>query len=881
MSKLLPKVLAAGAAVSLLTLPGTAPVAAAGLGESSTTSTQEPTDDSAPAETGASDPGDASAAPTTAPTADPNAAPAGTKVQLMGITDFHGRISEAGAQVASVVEEERAKFAAEDNAAGTAFIAAGDSIGASTYVSSSQEDSPTIDVLNAIGLQGSATGNHEYDRGIDDLTGRVASEADFPYLAANVYDKGTTDVVDGLEDYTTLDVGGVKIAVIGVVTQDTTSLVSPSGIANVDFGDPTDAVNRVVGEIEALPEDQQPDMTVVEAHLGASATDSLEAAEASNAEFKKLVTEADASVDALLTGHTHLASNFNAPVPGDPERTRPVLQAGNYGSYVGQIKLESDGAGNWTTSSSDLLPTDDKDYASPVVDEVKQIVADAEEQAKGPGSVVEGTITEDITRAFTEDGAEDRGAESTLGNLVADSLKDGVEDSQLAPADFGITNPGGLRTDLKCDDIYNNEQPCEVTAAELNAVLPFANDHGVVTMKGADVIGLFEEQWQPDGASRPFLHLGISKELDVVYDSTAARGERVKSVKVNGEEIDPNRDYRVATLSFLAAGGDNFSSFAKGSFELSGLTDFETWTNYFQKNSPVAPDKSERQADAAQDVISTGDVTAELTAPADGIAPGASGDFVLKTESQGEVPGPIDVTVDVPEGYSVEAGTPQSATAQTSATGSSAAGSSAAEAGAQAAAATITLDGIPAGTSEVPITVTAPEDASGEVTVTTTLQAGEADWWDNNPMPLPHPFEATAQIVGGSGSDAGADADGGSADADGGGAGADGGSADGSDQGGSDASSNGGSADSSDQGASDANGANASADGANASSNGGGAGSGAGSDSASNASGSKDGGDLPRTGFEALNLVATALALIVAGGAAIAVVRRRKANISI
>jgi 5'-nucleotidase len=240
------------------------------------------------------------------------------------------------------------------------------------------------------------------------------------------------------------------------------------------------------------------------------------------------------------------------------------------------------------------------------------------------------------------------------------------------------------------------------------------------------------------------------------------------------------------------------------------------------------------------------------------------------------VPGPIDVTVDVPEGYSVEAGTPQSATAKASATGSSAA-----EAGAQAAAATITLDGIPAGTSEVPITVTAPEDASGEVTVTTTLQAGEADWWDNNPMPLPHPFEATAQIVGGSGSDAGADADGGSADADGGSADADGGSADGSDQGGSDASSNGGSADGSDQGASDANGANATADGANASSNGGGAGSGAGSDSASNASGSKDGGDLPRTGFEALNLVATALALIVAGGAAIAVVRRRKANISI
>ncbi len=154
-------------------------------------------------------------------------------------------------------------------------------------------------------------------------------------------------------------------------------------------------------------------MTVVEAHLGASSTESLAAAEASNAEFKKLVTEADPSIDALLTGHTHLPSNFDAPVPGDPDRTRPVIQAGNYGSVVGQLQLESDGAGNWTTTKSDLISTKDKDYASPVVDKVKQIVADADEKAKGPGSVVAGTITEDITRA-TKDGAEDRGAESTL-----------------------------------------------------------------------------------------------------------------------------------------------------------------------------------------------------------------------------------------------------------------------------------------------------------------------------------------------------------------------------------------------------------------------------------------------------------------------------------
>src|SRR5699024_7386773 len=103
--------------------------------------------------------------------------------------------------------------------------------------------------------------------------------------------------------------------------------VSPAGIEGVEFGDPTDAVNRVADEIEELPADEQPDMTVVEAHLGASSTESLEDALASNAEFNKLVTEADASIDVLFTGHTHLPYSFEAPVPGEPDRTRPVLEA--------------------------------------------------------------------------------------------------------------------------------------------------------------------------------------------------------------------------------------------------------------------------------------------------------------------------------------------------------------------------------------------------------------------------------------------------------------------------------------------------------------------------------------------------------------------------
>ena len=869
MSKLVTKVLATGAAVSMLTLPGLTPaIAAPSLGngnapEDSATSPSE----SAPAnpdesanETSA---GGSSATSENDATdeqdsgIDAQAAPEGTKVQLLNITDFHGRISEAGTQVASVVEEERAKFGTGGDNMGTGVLSTGDNIGASTYTSSSQNDKPTLDVLNAIGVQTSAVGNHEFDKGIDDLTGRVSDAADFPYSAANVYDKGTENVVDGLDEYSIVDVGGVSIAVIGVVTKDTASLVSPDGIADLEFGDPTDAVNRVAEDLENLPEDEQPDMTVVEAHLGASSTESLEDAKASNAEFKKLVTEADASVDAMFTGHTHMPYAFEAPVPGEPDRTRPVIEAGSYGEYVGQVTMRVDGNSNWQASGIDLIDTEDKSYDSEVVDKVAGIISDAEEKAKELGSEVTGTISEDITRA-TKDGEEDRGAESTLGNLVADALKEGVEETQLEEADFGVTNAGGLRTDLLCDQIYNNEDKCEVTVAELNGVLPFANDHGVVTLKGEDVIGVFEEQWQPDDASRPFLHLGVSDDVDVVYDSDADKGEHVKSVKVDGEEIDPNKDYRVATLSFLAAGGDNYTSFAKGDFEQSGLTDFETWENYFNKHQAegedVTPDKNERQADAAKDVIDNGELSAELTGPKS-IKPGESAEFVLKTDAKSEVSGPVDVTVDLPDGYTAEA----AAQSKAQSTSAGATKGKAPEVSAEAAAKTITLDSIPAGESETPVTVTAPKDASGEVAVKVSVQANvEGPWWDDNPLPLAHEFEATVAVGDNADASAGDDgsADGGNAD----GGAADGGSADGGDNaaGGSDGSSNAGGG---------ADGANASADGGSADGSG------------ADANGSKDGGDLPRTGFETFNIVAAALALIVAGGTAVTIVRRRKLSI--
>ncbi|WP_061941879.1 bifunctional metallophosphatase/5'-nucleotidase [Brevibacterium ravenspurgense] len=688
-------------------------------------------------------------------------APEGTKLQVLGITDFHGRIADPDGQaMASTVENERAE--AEGS---SVLLSAGDNIGASTYVSSSQKDEPTIDYLNALGLDASAMGNHEYDRGFKDFSERVLAgehKAEFPHLAANVYKKGTKELSEGVKDYEIIEKDGIKIAVIGVVTQETASLVSPSGIDMLDFGKTAEAVERTSKKIAELPEGEAPDVTIVQAHVGmseAAAGDSCDAALGKSKEVKSILDAADDSVDAFFLGHTHIPVNCTYK-KGD--NTVPVMQAGQYGKNVAAVNLTSKGDGNWTVDSQEILDTKGQEASTEITNKTGEIIKAATEKSQEIGKEVAGEIDEDITRAF-KDGKEDRGAESTLGNLVADALNEGTGLSQLEKSDFGITNPGGLRTDLKVDDIFQDEKPGEVTVAELNEVLPFANDHGVVSLKGSDVIQLFEEQWQPEGSSRPFLHLGISKELEVIYDSEADRGKHVVSVKVGGEDIDPDKTYRVATLSFLAAGGDNFSAFANGKFEQSGLTDFEIWEAYFNarqdEGKKVKADKDERQADAALDVMKNGDLEVSIKHPSNKddafeIKAGTTEEISVQFNAKKKIEGPLQMTLDLPKGVSVDLGKHAVKDKKNVAQ----------------------FDSVPEGKSEVKFKVTASKDAGkkdepkaggkvdgaeaasegaegkaepvkGPKMTATLIAAPNAGWWDNNPLPIGGKVEIPVNVL--------------------------------------------------------------------------------------------------------------------------------------
>ena len=453
------------------------------------------------------------------------------QINLVGINDFHGRIDANTVKWAGTVLKLERDTAGVP-AANSLVVGAGDLIGASSFASAVANDQPTIDVMNEVGLDASAVGNHEFDKGWPDLRDRVIGPAATPnakwtYLGANVYQKGTT--TPALPEYATYTVDGVRVGVIGAVTQETPSLVSPGGITALDFGDPVVAVNRVAGQLsDGNAANGEADVLVATFHAGSNVTSSYaDAVAGGGAEFAGMANLSP-TIDAIFNGHTHQKYVFDQPVTGGDRPTRPIVQTGQYGENVGQIVLTYDkDTGKVTDSSASntaRVTTSDADLITHFgadLQKVKDTVDAALANAKVVGDQPVGKISADVTTAYkggayasgkyTGGERDERGQESTLGDLVANALRDGIPATQ-GKADLGVVNPGGLRAEL----LYAGEpgtNPANtdgvVSFAEANNVLPFVNNVWLVQLTGAQLRAVLEQQWQPSGADRPYLHLGL------------------------------------------------------------------------------------------------------------------------------------------------------------------------------------------------------------------------------------------------------------------------------------------------------------------------------------------------------------------------------------
>jgi len=587
-------------------------------------------------------------APTTASAAEP----ASTTIDIVDVNDFHGRIESEGttadkaagaAKLAAVVQAQRE---ANPN---TIFTSAGDNVGASTFTSFVQQDDPTIDVLNQMHLDVSAIGNHELDKGQDDLTGRIEDRATWPYISANIVKQGTTD--PAFTPWSIVEKGGVKVGFIGATTEALIpGLVSPGGVQGLAMAPIVSSVNRYADELtDGDAANGEADVLVLLVHEGAT-TSALSDATGSGA-FGQITGKVSSKVAAIVSAHTH--AKYDHEIAGPDGTVRPVIQTGSYGMNYGHLQLTVGADRKLTGISAEVLPLNTataKPADTTSVDAVTKTVADAKAIADVKGKEQLGTITGDLRRAVQSDGTtENRGGESTLGNNIAEVQRWATErqGSQIA-----FMNPGGLRTDLVYASSGAGDEDGSVSYKEAALVQPFANTLVTEDLTGQQIKDALEQQWQPDGLERPFLKLGVSNGFAYTYDPSAGRGERITGMTLDGEPIALDQTVKVTVNSFLSTGGDNFAAFAGGTNKAdSGQVDLQAQADYFAAHDAVEPPMDQRAVGVTTTPVPEGgfqpgdEVTVDLSSLVFSNAGDQSGDVSVSAGDQVLATSPVDTTV--------------------------------------------------------------------------------------------------------------------------------------------------------------------------------------------------------------------------------------------
>ena len=533
------------------------------------------------------------------------------KLQLLAFNDYHGHVESTTAGTiegapAGGGEYLSAKLTElRKGKRNSLTVAAGDLIGGSPAFSGLFHDEPSVETLNEMGLDISGVGNHEFDEGVTELlrmqNGGCHPEdgcyfpddpyagADFKWLAANVVNEETGKTV--LPPYKIKKVNGVKVAFIGMTLEGTPALVAAAGIQGYDFRDEAETANKLVPKLRR----KGVQAIVVLLHEGGSQTPPPGDVDACAGISGPIVAINDAlhpEIDAIITGHTHLPYNCRLLDPNG--RPRIVTSAYSYGRVVSEINLVLFKRSGEVNRRRSIAVNHVVDQASLTPDPaISAILAKWQPLYDESGNTPVGTITADINRGGVE--GSDRGVESAAGNLVADAQ---LWATSANGADLALMNPGGVRSDLLYAE-SDGEGDGVVTFGEAFTFQPFGNTLVTYPMTGAQIVSVLEEQCQPLGSDRPFLHLGVSEgftyDLATTIDAGDCTSVTVSNVMLNGVALDPAASYVVTVNNFLADGGDNFGTFATITApRLDGGNDLLAFTNYLGTFSPVAPPPTDR-----------------------------------------------------------------------------------------------------------------------------------------------------------------------------------------------------------------------------------------------------------------------------------------------
>jgi 2',3'-cyclic-nucleotide 2'-phosphodiesterase (5'-nucleotidase family) len=506
-----------------------------------------------------------------------------TLVPLIGLNDFHGQLEQTtltadgravtvggAAQLATLFGEEAAQFPE-----GAPLLAGGDNVGASPAISSLLQDTPTIDVENAWGLDATSYGNHEFDYGVERLQAHQA-RANFPFLGANIVDETTLENPDWVQGTHVIDYHGIQIGLIGIGLESTPELVSAGATAGLKF---LPAIETIQTESEKLRR-QGIRIQVVLIHegtaLGTNTVDGVPAVPWDG----PIVTIAngiqDTTVDVIVAGHTHRVSNL---MVGNILVTEGINAGASYSVVQMVVKgRDVEWAGGATRIAKNIGVA-----ADPTV---QAIVADANAQTAVLRNQVIGTQSIDIRRA------PDRLAESAMGNMVADAMR-----LKYPGVDAAFTNSGGLRQDLPISPPGAGEQPGEITWGEMFGVLPFGNRTSILTLTGAQLQEAFLNGFSPK--CNPAINTGRFPQISGLKVSYTCNGltpvitEMSKAPDGVGgplTPIGPTDTVRFVTNDFMFTGGDGYTVFAQGTgVQQPGDDLLQVAIEYVTANSPVAP----------------------------------------------------------------------------------------------------------------------------------------------------------------------------------------------------------------------------------------------------------------------------------------------------
>ena len=569
------------------------------------------------------------------------------KIQILSFNDFHGNLEPPGGSSGRVVIDHRidpVTLKAVDvtkDAGGVEYlathlrtarmgnpnsvtVAAGDIIGASPLLSAAFHDEPTIEAMNALGLEASAVGNHEFDEGYQELlrmqnggclpdgnglnnqnscAAGTFTGANFHILAANVKYAGTNNTI--LPSYWVKNFNGAKIGFIGMTLKETPSIVTQAGVAGLEFTDEVKTANALVPVLNAkgvkaivvlihqggTPDVQQwkgPDGKT----YGVNATYNYTCGGGGNLKADSAIlpiaANLDPQIDMIVSGHTHQPYVCNVPDPKG--QSRLVTSASSFGRLFTETNLTFDRRTQDIVRASvkgtNMIVTRDVPKAADetkIIDTYKTLIAPI-------ANKVVGKITADVTRT------QNAAGESTLGDLIADAQ---VNDPSVIIGGqkpvVAFMNPGGIRGDLTFARSGPELTDGIVRYEEAFTVQPFNNYMVSMSLTGANIWSLLQQQWSGSNASS-VKFLQVSNGLHYTWSGTGAtRAVSAVSIKDPVSQTyvpvpnDATTVYRIVTNNFLSDGGDSFAAFKNGTGKYIGGLDIDAFANYLPTVSPYTP----------------------------------------------------------------------------------------------------------------------------------------------------------------------------------------------------------------------------------------------------------------------------------------------------